>query len=286
MTKKLKIYTTIASLFILGSCSIAGSWFYERADSYLADYFKEYANFSNEQKYEIDKVTKNYLDWFTANELTVIRDVLVNLKDINNNNAKNLIQEAYTEGEGIFERSNKYFEKSFVEFLKTLTDLQIEEIKIHFDEIQSKRKKEREKEREKVKSYSDRITKDYVVAFKRVNIRLTKTQRDFIKLNTKELKDTTADWSYFQEKWVEELIIILNQRNDPDFAVTITKHLRSFENFDKEFQLKRENNKEIGIKIISDLFSNASDKQINSFKRRIETFIASIDRILANRYLD
>ena len=66
MTKKLKIYITIASLFFLGSCSVAGSWFYERADSYLADYFKEYANFSNEQKDEIDKVTKNYLDWFTT----------------------------------------------------------------------------------------------------------------------------------------------------------------------------------------------------------------------------
>ena len=57
MTKKFKIYITIASLFILGSCSIAGSWFYERADIYLADYFKEYANFSNDQKDEIDKVT-------------------------------------------------------------------------------------------------------------------------------------------------------------------------------------------------------------------------------------
>ena len=286
MKRKFNIYLTISLLFALGSCSIAGSWVYERADSYLAEYFKEYANFSDEQENQIDKVSEDYLNWFTKNELPVIRAILVNLKDINNNNAHNLIKEAYLSGEGLFERSNEYFEKSFVEFSKNLTDLQIEEIKIHFDEIQSKRKKEREKEREKVKSYSDRITKDYVVAFKRVNIRLTKTQRDFIKLNTKELKDTTADWSYFQEKWVEELIIILNQRNDPDFAVTITKHLRSFENFDKEFQLKRENNKEIGIKIISDLFSNASDKQINSFKRRIETFISSIDRILDNRSLD
>ena len=82
------------------------------------------------------------------------------------------------------------------------------------------------------------------------------------------------------------MIIILNQRSDPDFVITITEHLRSFENFDKEFKLKRENNTEIGLKIISELFSNASEKQINSFKRRIETFIASIDRILANRSLD
>ena len=111
MTKKLKIYATIASLFILVSCSIAGTWFYERADSYLADYFKEFANFSDEQKDEIDKVTKNYLDWFTENELPVVRDVLVNLKEINNSNANNLMDETYVVGQQLFARSNKYFEK-------------------------------------------------------------------------------------------------------------------------------------------------------------------------------
>ena len=84
MRKKLKIYLTI-SLFILGSCSIAGSWVYERADGYLAEYFKEYANFSEEQKNEIDKVTESYVNWFTLNELPIIKTILVNMKDINNN---------------------------------------------------------------------------------------------------------------------------------------------------------------------------------------------------------
>ena len=82
MKRNFNIYLTISLVIILSSCSIAGSWLYERADGYLADYFKEYANFSDEQKDEIDEVTKNYLDWFTRNELPEIRAVLVNLKDI------------------------------------------------------------------------------------------------------------------------------------------------------------------------------------------------------------
>ena len=114
MKRNFNIYLLTALLFTLGSCSIAGSWVYERADSYLAEYFKEYANFSDEQEDEIDKVTEDYLDWFTKNELPVIRSILVNLMDINNNNANYLIKEAYLNGEGLFERSNKYFEKSFV----------------------------------------------------------------------------------------------------------------------------------------------------------------------------
>ena len=282
MRKKLKIYLTI-SLFILGSCSIAGSWVYERADGYLAEYFKEYANFSEEQKNEIDKVTESYVNWFTLNELPIIKTILVNMKDINNNNAESLINETYLNGQGLFERSNKYFEKSFVEFSKTLTDLQVDEIKNHFDEIQI----EREESRKKEKSYSEEVFENFSSGFRRLNIKLTNAQKDFAKENIKELKNTRPGWSFFQEKWVEELIEILKKRNDKDFEKNITSHLRSFENLgDEEFQLKRKNNEQVTIKIISGIFSSASEKQINGMNRRIETYIASIDRILSNRSLD
>ena len=283
MTKKFKIYITIASLFILGSCSIAGSWFYERADSYLADYFKEYANFSNEQKNEIDKVTKNYLDWFTTNELPVIRDVLVNLKDMSNSNANDLIEETYVIGQGLFARSNKYFEKSFIEFFKSLTDLQVSEIKAHFEEIRI----EREESRKDQNTYPEEVSENYISGFRRLNIKLTKPQRNYVNENIKGLKNIRADWSAFQEKWVEELIGILEKRNDQDFEIKITAHLRNLESLgDEEFQLKRKNNEQIGIKIISGILANASEKQMKGAKRRIDTYIASIDRILSNRVLD
>jgi len=283
MKKKLKIYITISSLLILSSCSVAGSWVYERADSFLADYFKEYANFSNQQKDEIDKVTENYLNWFTRNELPVIRAVLVDLKEINNSNADNLIKETYKNGQELFERSNKYFEKSFIQFSKTLTDLQVDEIKNHFEEIQV----EREESRKEEKIYSEEVIENYISGFRRLNIKLTKAQKDYVKENIKGLKNIRSEWSFFQEKWVEELIEILNKRNDQDFDKRITTHLRALENLgDEEFQLKRKNNEQIGIKIISGILSNASEKQIKGAKRRIDTYIASIDRILSNRSLD
>ncbi len=283
MKKKLKIYVTISSLLILSSCSVAGSWVYERADRFLADYFKEYANFSNQQKDEIDKVTENYLDWFTRNELPVIRAVLVDLKEINNSDVDNLIKETYKNGQELFERSNKYFEKSFIKFSKTLTDLQVDEIKNHFEEIQI----EREESRKEEKIYSEEVMENYISGFRRLNIKLTKPQRDYVKENIKGLKNIRSEWSFFQEKWVEELIEILNKRNDQDFDKRIATHIRALENLgDEKFQLKRKNNEQIGIKIISGILSNASEKQIKGAKRRIDTYIASIDRILSNRSLD
>ena len=282
MRIKLKIYLT-TSLFILGSCSIAGSWVYERADGYLAEYFKEYANFSDEQEKEIDKVTENYVNWFTRNELAVIRAILVNLKDINKNNSNNLINESYLTGQGLFERSNKYFEKSFIKFSKTLTDLQVEEIGNHFEEIQI----EREESRKKEKGYSEEVFENFNSGFRRLNLKLTNAQKNYVKENIKELKNARSGWSFYQEKWVEELIEILKKRNDKDFEENITSHLRSFENLgDEEFQLTRKNNEQVTIKIISGIFSSASEKQIRGMNRRIETYIASIDRILSNRSLD
>ena len=268
---------------ILSSCTVAGFWVYERADSFLADYFKEYANFSNQQKDEIDKVTEKYLDWFTRNELPVIRAVLVDLKEINNSDVDNLIKETYKNGQELFERSNKYFEKSFIQFSKTLTDLQVDEIKNHFEEIQV----EREESRKEEKIYSEEVIENYISGFRRLNIKLTKAQKDYVKENIKGLKNIRSEWSFFQEKWVEELIEILNKRIDQDFDKRITAHLKALENLgDEEFQLKRKNNEQIGTKIISGILSNASEKQIKGAKRRIDTYIASIERILSNRPLD
>ena len=71
---------------------------------------------------------------------------------------------------------------------------------------------------------------------------------------------------------------ILEKRNDQDFEIKITSHLRSLESLgDEEFQLKRKNNEQIGMKIISGILSNASENQIKGAKRRIDTYIASID---------
>ena len=280
MKKKFNIYLSFFLLLILGSCSIAGSWVYEKADDYLASYFKNYANFSDEQINEIENVTENYLDWFTRNELPKIRTVLVDLKDLNVNNADTLIINTYVKGQEFIEETNNYLETYFVEFSETLTDLQVIEIGNHFEKLRIKRKESRKEEG----IYSEEVFSDYISGFKRLNIKLNKTQKDYIRKNIKEINDTRYEWSVFQEKWVEELIIILNSRSDQGFDNKLTDHLKAFGSLGgKEFQSIRKMNEQIGIEIISNTMSNASEKQINSFKRRIETYIASIDRILSNR---
>ena len=63
LNKILKTSSPLLLSFVLSSCSIAGTWVYERLDNYLADYFKEFANFSKEQNKEIDRISESYLDF-------------------------------------------------------------------------------------------------------------------------------------------------------------------------------------------------------------------------------
>ena len=64
----------------MSSCSIAGSWVYERLDNYLADYFKEFADFSREQNQEIELISTEFINWFSENELIKLKGILEKLK--------------------------------------------------------------------------------------------------------------------------------------------------------------------------------------------------------------
>ena len=67
----------------MSSFSIAGSWVYERLDNFLADYFKEFANFSREQNQEIEFISTEFINWFSENELIKVKGILEKLKNIN-----------------------------------------------------------------------------------------------------------------------------------------------------------------------------------------------------------
>ena len=90
-----KIFSPILLSFVLSSCSIAGTWVYERLDNYIANYFKEFAYFTNEQNIEIDVISSNYLDWFSENELPKVKALMEGLISINFGNPEEEILTTY-----------------------------------------------------------------------------------------------------------------------------------------------------------------------------------------------
>ena len=279
--KKFRIYLFLLIPFLLNSCSIAGSWVYERIDSYLADYFIEFADFNQIQKQEINKTSKEFHDWFSESELPKIKGLLLELKNIDPNNPKREISLAYEMGELIFARANEYFEEPIIQFTKGITDKQIDQMKQHFETIRKEREEERKKEK---KNYKQRISENFVSGFNRVGIKLDDSQLMLIDGKLNNYAEVREEWSNLQKIWIDEFIDLLRQKDADEYSTKMQNYLRSLENLgSSEFRDKIESNEKLSLEIINATFMTLNEKQLKSFKRNMDIYIKSINRILSNR---
>lgn len=279
--KKFRIYLFLLIPFLLNSCSIAGSWVYERIDSYLADYFIEFADFNQIQKQEINKTSKEFHDWFSESELPKIQGLLLELKNIDPNNPKREISLAYEMGELIFARANGYFEEPIIQFTKGITDKQIDQMKQHFETIRKEREEERKKEK---KNYKQRISENFVSGFNRVGIKLDDSQLMLIDGKLNNYAEVREEWSNLQKIWIDEFIDLLRQKDADEYSTKMLNYLRSLENLgSSEFRDKIESNEKLSLEIINATFMTLNEKQLKSFKRNMDIYIKSINRILSNR---
>ena len=279
--KKFRIYLFLLIPFLLNSCSIAGSWVYERIDSYLADYFIEFADFNQIQKQEINKTSKEFHDWFSESELPKIKGLLLELKKIDPNNPKREISLAYEMGELIFARANGYFEEPIIQFTKGMTDKQIDQMKQHFETIRKEREEERKKEK---KNYKQRISENFVSGFNRVGIKLDDSQLMLIDGKLNNYAEVREEWSNLQKIWIDEFIDLLRQKDADEYSTMMLNYLRSLENLgSSEFRDKIEGNEKLSLEIINATFMTLNEKQLKSFKRNMDIYIKSINRILSNR---
>ena len=279
--KKFRIYLFLLIPFLLNSCSIAGSWVYERIDSYLADYFIEFADFNQIQKQEINKTSKEFHDWFSESELPKIKGLLLELKNIDPNNPKREISLAYEMGELIFARANGYFEEPIIQFTKGMTDKQIDQMKQHFETIRKEREEERKKEK---KNYKQRISENFVSGFNRVGIKLDDSQLMLIDGKLNNYAEVREEWSNLQKIWIDEFIDLLRQKDADEYSIKMLNYLRSLENLgSSEFRDKIESNEKLSLEIINATFMTLNEKQLKSFKRNMDIYIKSINRILSNR---
>ena len=277
----LKSSIPILLSIVLSSCSIAGTWVYERLDNYLADYFKEYADFSKEQNNEIEKISKDYLDWFSANELPRIKLLIKELKDIKSDNPEITVFSAYEDGQKIFRRANSYFEEPIINFSKTLDENQIIEIGKHFEEIREKREEE---QREEKKNYLDEILENYVSGFDRVGIILREDQITIIRSKLQTYIPLRAEWSSLQEEWVNEFIQLLKQNNSKGYEEKMLLFLQSIQSLgDGVFENNADKNQILSIEIISYVFSSSDERQMKNFRRNMDIYLKSINRILSKR---
>lgn len=272
----LKKTSFILLIFFLISCSVAGRWWYDRLDIFISNYFFDYAEFSYEQKSYIRKITKDYLRWNTSQEIPKYITLLIEIKELNQETTSKDIKLIRNQGENLFVTSNNFFIPHIVNFCETLTDKQVEEIREFFEERITKREASLEKSKD-IKP-QEKNTKFFKSMSRIMGVKLNKRQLDVIRNMSVEITDKTSQSIKKQKKWDKELISILENRKDKNFSLILKRHLDNLltSNTDEY----REN---IYNEIIAKTISSFDNKQSNKFKRRIEVFISSLDKILLNQ---
>ena len=279
--KILKISLSSLMILLLSSCSIAGSWVYERLDGYLADYFKEFADFSKEQNQEIELISEEFLNWFSENELLKIKLIIEDLKNIDAKKPEEKVASAYTQGEEIFKRVNDFFERPIINFSKGLNEDQINQIDKHFKELRKEREEERKKEKEE---YKDSLLENYISGFDRIGINLREDQLETIKIKLEKHIEVRKEWSELQQNWINEFVQLLKRNNSYGYESRMLTYLDSLEELgNEEFRDKIEKNEMLSMEIISFVFLTSDDRQIKGFKRSLDIYLKSINRILSNR---
>ena len=279
--KILKISLSSLMILLLSSCSIAGSWVYERLDGYLADYFKEFADFSKEQNQEIELISEEFLNWFSENELLKIKLIIEDLKNIDAKKPEEKVASAYTQGEKIFKRVNDFFKRPIINFSKGLNEDQINQIDKHFKELRKEREEERKKEKEE---YKDRLLENYISGFDRIGIDLRDDQLETIKIKLENHIEVRKEWSELQQNWINDFVQLLKRNNSYGYESRMLAYLESLEELgNEEFRDKIEKNEMLSMEIISFVFLTSDDRQIQGFKRSLDIYLKSINRILSNR---
>jgi len=258
-------------VFTLSACSAVGGLWYERIDQFIANQFLEYATFSNTQENYIRKATQEFKYWNIKNELPEYKKLLLQFKLLDSKTHVDDIDEIYEKGVVLGNRSRNFFVPYLVEFCKTLTNKQTEEIAIHFDELMEER---RFKLGGETKNYQATLEKSFARFFRLLGVKLNDEQRNTVWLLSSDLEDTRHELINDRIKWNQQFVAILDLRQEKNFKQILTDHINSLSSEDK-------NTRRVINRITAEIIASLDEKQRARFQKRLGVFETSIDQILA-----
>jgi len=267
ITKKTFVFLLIINL---SACSVIGELWYERIDTFIANQFLEYADFSNTQEDHIRKAVKEFKLWNLENELPKYKALLIRLQSLDAQTNVADIEAIYQAGLQLNNGTINFFRPFLIEFCKDLTNKQVTEIGIHLNEMLAKRRTRLTKENN---TYQEDLKKSFVRIFRFLRVKLNDEQKNTIRLLSSELIDTRSESIVIREVWNQEFVVILALRNQGDFEQILTSHLSTFGSEEAD---TRAVINEISANIIASL----DEKQRAKYQTRLGALIASIDRII------
>ena len=254
----------------LSACSVVGGLWYERIDQLIANQFLEYASFTNDQEKYVRQATLEFKYWNIKNELPKYKKLISQFKALDNTTTFDDIDDIYQQGMLLGNNTRDFFLPQIVEFCKTITNKQVEEMATYFDELMKERKLELENNED---DFQDSLVKSFKRFFRFMGVKLNNEQINTIRTLTSGIEDSREQLISERIQWNQQFIAILNLRQNKNFEEIFVNHINSL---DSENPNTRTLINQITVEIIASL----DEKQRGKFQKRLSRFEASIDQII------
>ena len=256
--------------FNLSACSVVGGLWYERIDQLIANQFLEYANFTNSQEDYVREATLEFKYWNIKNELPKYKKLLSRFRFLDGTTTVDDIDDIYQQGILLGNNSRDFFVPQIVEFCKTITNKQVEEMAIYFDELMEERKLELENEEG---DFQGSLTKSFKRFFRLVGIKLNNKQINTVRLLSSGIEDNREQLISDRIQWNQQFIAILNLRQNENFEETFVNHIISLNSEDLNTRI-------LINQITAEIIASLDEKQRAKFQKRLGVFEASINQII------
>ena len=254
----------------LPACSVVGGLWYERIDQLIANQFLEYASFTNDQEKYVRQATLEFKYWNIKNELPKYKKLIAQFRSLDNATTVDDIDGIYQQGMILANNTREFFLPQIVEFCKTITNKQVEEMATYFDDLMKERKLELENDEDDLQGS---LIKSFKRFFRFMGVKLSNEQINTIQTLSSGIEDKRERLISERIQWNQQFIAILNLRQNENFEETFISHINSLDSEDPKTRIMIN-------KITAEIIASFSEKQRGKFQKRLGRFESSIDQII------
>ena len=268
--KGYKKIIVILVFLTLPACSVVGGLWYERIDQLIANQFLEYASFTNDQEKYVRQATLEFKYWNIKNELPKYKKLIAQFRSLDNATTVDDIDDIYQQGMILANNTRDFFLPQIVEFCKTITNKQVEEMATYFDDLMKERKLELENDEDDLQGS---LIKSFKRFFRFMGVKLSNEQINTIQTLSSGIEDKREQLISERIQWNQQFIAILELRQNENFEETFISHINSLDSEDPKTRIMIN-------KITAEIIASFSEKQRGKFQKRLGRFESSIDQII------
>lgn len=254
----------------LPACSVVGGLWYERIDQLIANQFLEYASFTNDQEKYVRQATLEFKYWNIKNELPKYKKLIAQFRSLDNATTVDDIDDIYQQGMILANNTRDFFLPQIVDFCKTITNKQVDEMATYFDDLMKERKLELENDEDDLQGS---LIKSFKRFFRFMGVKLSNEQINTIQTLSSGIEDKRERLISERIQWNQQFIAILNLRQNENFEETFISHINSLDSEDPKTRITIN-------KITAEIIASFSEKQRGKFQKRLGSFESSIDQII------